>query len=175
MAFLQAQNLMLGTSHMTKKEKNNSWPLTFDVESKRLKPYFFLSTHLHPFQDTCLEPCTCLKAKISILRTISSSKIHAWSFVMAKWKKKGSWHYFKFQARCLELRMWPIGKKIAFDLPWAPSVEFWTWCMAEKRNCYWPLTFNIESRRPKTKKISFNHAWNFHALQWAWMRVKIFF
>lgn len=89
-------------------------------------------------------------------------------------EKNCSWHYFKLQARCLELRTWPIGEKIVFNLPWAPSVEIWAWCMAEKINFYWPLTFNTESRRPKTKKILFGHAWNFQALQWAWLKGNYF-
>jgi hypothetical protein len=42
--------------------------------------------------------------------------------------------------------------------------------MAEKRNFYRPLTFNAENRRPKTKEILFDHAWNFQALQWAWLK-----
>jgi hypothetical protein len=46
-----------------------------------------LSTHLHPLQVTGLEPCTCLREKIIILHTTSNSKMHAWSFVMAKRKK----------------------------------------------------------------------------------------
>lgn len=132
--------------------------------------FFFLSTHLHPLQVTCLEPCTCLRAKIIILNTTSSFKIHAWSFVMAKREKNvlditssskldvGASHMAKRGKNCF----WPSLSSKCGD---SSLVHGWIFL------CYWPLTFNIESRRPKRKKISFGHAWSFQALQWAWLRV----